>query len=159
MDLDAQALESGSGAEGLILHSPRDDILRLLSLYDLFAIENSLPVGHGVEDAVSSQDRTGAEHGIAAHFGPVADDGPEFSKSGFNDFSVVEAEADVFAIQPDVRTNHPGTEMGPVPENGITHVVEMRHFAIVEEEAVFEFGGVAEDTVAAGNHILAKIST
>jgi hypothetical protein len=46
-----------------------------------------------------------------------------------------------------------------VAENGITDVVEMRHFAIVKEEAVFEFGGITEDTVASGNHMLPKIGS
>src|SRR5436309_13364805 len=73
--------------------------LQLLSQFHHAAVrQNSTKVHRRINHAVASNHRTWIDHSIAADFGPVTDDRPEFSETGWNlavwrdhrDFAVIE---------------------------------------------------------------------
>ena len=95
---------------------------------------------------------------MAADFGPVTHDGTEFFQAGGNR-GVGAADDDFAVVEADVGKNDPGAEMRFVAEDGITHVVEVRNLRGVEDDAVFEFAGVAEDGIVAHDDIFADVAT
>ena len=53
------------------------------------------------------------------------------------------------------RIDHARPEVRPVAEDRVAHVAEMRHLHAIEEQAVFEFAGVAEHAAFADDHVAA----
>jgi len=128
-----------------------------LCLHDLAITEYALPARERVENAVTTEDCAGAEDRVAADFSPVTDDRPEFSKTGV-EVAGRAFDADIFAVEADVGANHPCAEVGFVAEDGVAHVVEMRHLTAVEKEAVFELRRVSKGAPFANDDIFADVS-
>ena len=119
--------------------------------------QHAAEVCQGIDDAVPAQDGAGADDAVAADFGVVADDGAEFLQPGGEAFVSV-AQDDFGAIQPHIGQDDSSSEMGFVAENGITHIVEVRNFTVVEEHAVFELAGVPEHAVVTDDDVLSHIA-
>src|ERR1043165_512810 len=57
-----------------------------------------------------------------------------------------------------VRKNNAGTEMSAITEDRIAYVIEVWNLGFVEEDAVFEFAGVAHHHAVAHDHVFAHIT-
>ena len=49
-------------------------------------------------------------------------------------------------IEFDVRENHARAKVRLMAQDGIAHVIEVRHLCFIEQNAVFEFAGIAHHT-------------
>ena len=64
-------------------------------------IQNTVPMGSGINHRVASDDRAGTDDCVATDFGAVADDGSEFSQSGGSG-DVGGADDDFAAVESDI---------------------------------------------------------
>src|SRR5580704_12530583 len=131
-----------SGNEGDLLPDPGDG-----------SRGKDAPEGDGRHDErPSPEERSRIEDRVAAHLRLVAENGPEFYQAGV-DPAGRQVNADFGTVEPEIGADGARSEVGPVPEDGIPHVVEVRHLRPVHEEAVFEFAGVSEDAPLAHDHV------
>lgn len=119
--------------------------------------EETGEVGERIDDAAAADERAGVDDGVAADLGVVADDGAKFFQAGGDAF-VAGGDEDFAAIKAHVGKDDAGAEVGLVAEDGIAHVVEVRDFAVVEEDAVLKFAGIAEDAVVTDDHVFANVA-
>ena len=119
--------------------------------------EDAGEIGQGIDETAAADEGAGVEHGVAANFGAIADDGTEFAESGRGG-AIVVVDGDVFAIEADVGEDDAAAEVGTEAEDGIADVVEVRDFAVVKEDAVFEFAGVSEGAAFADDDVFPEVS-
>ena len=92
---------------------------------------------------------------VLQYLGLFADDGADFRESGLM-IGLGPPHHHRLAVEPEVGTDRAGSEMRPVAEHGIADVVEMRRLHPVEEQAMFEFAAVAQNTVRPGDEVAAN---
>lgn len=110
-----------------------------------------------IENAAAADDAARADHTVAADLGVIADDGTEFSQAGGQDVRVG-PDGDFEAVQPHVGKDHASGQMRLVAEDGVAHIVVMRHLAAVEDDAVLELTRVSEHAAVADDDVLADVA-
>lgn len=120
--------------------------------------EDPAPVRAGIENAVPTEETAGTQHTVAADLRPVADDGAELPQARVEHFPGRGRDRDMAAVEPHIRANDARPQMRPALEDGVADVVEMRHLALVEEQAVLEFARVSQHAAPARHDPLAHIS-
>ena len=100
------------------------------------------------------------EHGITPYLPVIADDGSQFPQTSIDGHPTLVNLINVNGIlrQLEVGNFDPCTQMGVKSKNRITHIVEMRSNSVVEQETVFDLGGISNHTVITNNNVLSDVS-
>ena len=77
----------------------------------------------------------------------ITDNSSEFTKASVDGAPFAFTHSHIGAIEADVGTDYASSEVGSEAEDGVAHIIKMRNFAIVEEQAVFKFTRVAKRAV------------
>ena len=67
-------------------------------------------------------------------------------------------DGDLGAVKFHIGKNHARAQVALVPDNRITHVVEMGYLGLVEDDAVLELAGIAKHRAVANNHIFPDVA-
>src|SRR5918996_966191 len=62
-------------------------------------------------------------------------------------------------IEFNVRENHAGAKVRLMAQDGVAHVIKMRHLYFIEQNAVFEFARIAHYDAITGDDVLTHVTT
>jgi hypothetical protein len=119
--------------------------------------EDAGEVGEWVDDAVAADESARIDDGVTADLGVIADDGAELSQAGGNALFPC-GDHDFAAIETDIGKDDAGAKMGLVAEDGVAHIIEVRDFAVIEQNAVLELAGIPEYAAIAHDYIFPYVA-
>ena len=118
--------------------------------------QNTAPEYVRVNHRAAAEDAAGVQHGVAAGFRAVAQQRAELAQAGVEG-RAVHLDEDVAGEKFEVGNLHARAEVRLVAENGVADVIEVRRLRAVEEERVFQFGRIADDTAVADDDVFAEV--
>jgi len=118
--------------------------------------QDAAPEDVRVNHCAATEDAAGVQHGVAADFRAVAQQRAELAQAGVERHAV-HLHLDVAGQELDVGNLHARAEVRLVAENGVADVIVMRHLRAVEEQRVFQLGGIADHAAVADDDVLADV--
>ena len=95
--------------------------------------KDAAPIRGWIDDRVAADDAAGIQNGIATDVRAVAQQSAEFPHAGVERHAVL-LHHHIAGEHFHVRDFHPRAKMGLVAKDGIAHVAEMRHDAVIEKK-------------------------
>src|SRR5271154_7183378 len=157
MTTDAMIFFNSCSLIKLTFPRPFDDDFDLgLVFGDHVRGQNAAPENVRVNHRAAPEDAAGVQHGVAAGFRAVAQQRAEFAQAGVKRHTV-HVHKNIAGQKFEVGNFYARAEVRLVAENGVADVIEVRRLRAVEEERVFQFARIADDTVVADDDIFAKV--
>lgn len=119
--------------------------------------EDTAKVYAGINHAIAADNRTGIDHCVAPDLRSIANDCAEFSEACRN-VAIGCYDRDFGVIQLYIGENHARAQMRVMSNDRITHVIEVRHLHVIEQDGILEFARVPHDYAVADDHVLAHVA-
>jgi hypothetical protein len=120
--------------------------------------QDAAKVRERIDHAVSADQGTGINDGIASDLDPITDNCTELTKTSLDDCFLV-VNRDFLSVQAEIGKDYSGTQMRFVPEDRIAHVTEMGDLHVVEDQAILELTGVAQNDAVPDNDVFSDVTT
>src|SRR5579862_2930109 len=118
--------------------------------------QDAAPEDIWINHRAASDDAARVQHGVAAHFRTVTEQRTEFAQAGVKRLSV-QFQLDVAGKELVIGDLHARAEVRLVAEDGVADIIEMRRLRTIEQQRVFQFGRVADDTAVADDDVFPDI--
>jgi hypothetical protein len=119
--------------------------------------QDAAKVRERIDHAVSADQGTGINHGIASNLDSITDNCAELAKT-CRDSGVFVMYRDFFSIQTEIGKDYSSAQMSLVPEDRIAHVTEMGNLHVIEDQAILELAGIAQNNFVADDDVFPKIT-
>jgi hypothetical protein len=139
-----------------VLRFSHDHFQHCLIFRDHVRGQNAAPVAAGVNKGIAADDAAGVEDAVATDFGEIAEQSAEFAEAGVEGFAV-DLDFDVAGERFEIREHHAGADVRFVAEDGVADVIEVRRGGVVEQQRVFQLGGISDDAVVADDDVVADV--
>ena len=108
------------------------------------------------------QSRPITEPGLITELQPISVLSPTIAPNFFNPVGMSPSgviNRDFGVIEFDVRENHARAKVRLIAQDGVAHVIEMRHLCFIEQNAILELARVAHYDAIASDDVLAHVAT